>query len=130
MTTNTCCGTQNGHEVKSHCDTSVITYRPTIDVVETAEDFRIIAEMPGVTPESLDVQFEKGELTIVGHVERPAKRAGFHRYEFGRGDLRRVLSIREGIDANGIEANLKNGLLTIRLPKSADVRAKKIRVES
>ncbi|MBM4005575.1 MAG: Hsp20/alpha crystallin family protein [Planctomycetes bacterium] len=128
MTTSTCCENQ-GHKSGS-CKTSSakVTYRPVIDVVETADAYRVIAEIPGVGPENLEVQFERGELTIFGQVASAERSAEPWRKEFVRGDFRRVLAIQDEIDADGIVAELKFGVLNVLLPKAKAVRPRKIQI--
>jgi len=126
MATSTCCENQGAKNGVCKPQSAKVTYRPVIDVVETADAFRVIAEMPGVGPENLEVQFERGELTIFGQVTIPDRSAEPWKKEFVRGDFRRVLAIQEEIDADGIVAELKFGVLSVLLPKAKSVRPRKI----
>lgn len=104
-------------------------YRPVIDVVETGDAHIIHADVPGATPESIDLSFEKGVLTVTASVP-PRERDGASvlRREYGVGSYRRSFQLGDAIDSNGIGAELHNGVLTITLPKAAEQRARKIEV--
>ena len=131
MTTSTCCENQNQKSGSCKPQPATVTYRPVIDVVETPDAFRVVAEMPGVSPENLEVQFERGELTIHGKVSFSDRAAEPWKKEFVRGDFRRVLAIQEEIAADRIVAELRFGVLNVVLPKAKAVaRPRKIQINA
>lgn len=110
---------------------SARTYMPGCDVIEKENELVLMADIPGVRAEDIEVSFERGLLTIHAAVS-PTSEAGrkyLHR-EYGVGDYHRSFQIGEGIDAGRIEADFKNGVLTLRLPKSVDVLPRKIAVKA
>ena len=107
-----------------------LTYSPRIDIWETADELVLYADMPGVTAENLDIQFEKRELRIFGKVPPRHEKVQFLHSEYGVGDFVRTFSIGEAIDAEKISAELKHGVLTLHLPKTEKVKPRRIEVRS
>jgi HSP20 family molecular chaperone IbpA len=105
-----------------------LTFSPRIDIWESSEELLLYADMPGVTAESLDIQFENRELRIHGKVEPRHENVEFLYGEYGLGDFYRTFSIGETIDAERISAELNNGVLTLHLPKTEAVKPRKIAV--
>lgn len=106
-------------------------FRPRADIYETEDSVFVLAEMPGVGPEDVDITLERGRLTIRGRTPDIAHEGYRQVYaEHGEGDYERVFSISEQIERDGIKASQKNGLLTLELPKVAPAKARKIKVES
>jgi HSP20 family protein len=102
-------------------------FTPRVDVLETDNDLVLYADLPGVKPDDLDVQYEKGELTVRGRC--PATAApSFLQQEYGVGDFYRAFTITEDVDADKIAAELKHGVLTVRLPKAEAVKPRKIHI--
>lgn len=97
-----------------------VTVRPRVDVLETESEFLILADVPGLRPEEVDVRFEKGELAFTGR-----RSAGG---EFGSLAYHRTFAISEAVAADRIAADLKSGVLTIHLPKIEAVKPKRIAV--
>ena len=105
------------------------TYTPRVDLWEGDEGVVVHADMPGVTAEGLDIEFEDRELRIHGRVPAGQVNGSLLR-EYGVGDFRRTFSVGEAIDAENISAELKDGVLTIHLPKVDSVKARRIEVSS
>jgi len=106
------------------------TYSPNVDILETKDDLLLVADMPGVKSDSVDIHFENGELYLHGHVGD--RQPGDQRYllrEYGVGDFYRVFQISEQIDAEKITAEYHAGVLTVRLPKVEAVKPRKILVK-
>jgi HSP20 family protein len=105
-----------------------VTVTPRVDVLETENDFLLLADMPGVKAEDVDIRFEKGELTI--HGRRPAAHPGKESAvrEYDATNYHRAFAVAETVAADRISADLKNGVLTVRLPKVEAVKPKKITV--
>jgi len=106
-------------------------YTPDVDIVERKDDIVVMADMPGVDKNSVDVTLENNVLTIYGKVEAeiPEKHK-LYISEYGVGDYQRVFNINEEIDRDKIEATVKNGVLKIILPKSEALKTKKIEVKA
>jgi len=81
-------------------------FRPVVDIVERADELAIVAEMPGVTAEQLEIHFEDGVLRLEGHVE-PRRESGA-RYllqEYGVGGFFREFQVSDVVDACGSRPN-------------------------
>jgi HSP20 family protein len=112
-----------------------VRYTPRFDIVETAEELTLYGDLPGVQPADLEVRFENQELVIHGRVaarndagDRNNAATGHWEREYGVGDFYRTFAVSEGIDAQRIQAELKNGVLTLHLPKAEAVKPRKIQV--
>jgi HSP20 family protein len=105
------------------------TYVPAVDIVEKNDELLLLADVPGARAEDIDVCYERGELTLTARVdERQPGRDDWLHCEYGVGDFVRTFQVGEGIDANGIAAEVSNGVLTLHLPKAAAARTRKITV--
>lgn len=105
-----------------------VCFTPRVDIVETAEELTLYADLPGVRPENVDLQFENGELVLTGRVQPRHEGRGFLLAEYEVGDFYRAFTISEQIDGTKIEAEFKNGVLTVHLPKMEQLRPRKITV--
>ena len=107
-----------------------ITYSPRIDILESDDELVLYADMPGVTAENLDIQFENRELRIHGKVWPRHKDVNFLYGEYGIGDFHRTFTIGESIDSEKIHAELRDGVLILHLPKTEAVKPRRIAVKS
>jgi HSP20 family protein len=106
------------------------TYTPRVDIVETPEELLLFADLPGVKQEDLDVRFENGELTLHGKCAPRHEGRNFLAGEFEVGDFYRVFSLdNQSIDSQRISGELKQGVLTLHLPKSETVKPRRITVK-
>jgi HSP20 family protein len=106
------------------------TYSPRIDIRETDDELLLLADLPGVPPEDLEIQFENNELTIHGRVPKRHETRRFVGGEYGIGDFFRTFRVGETIDAANISAELNHGVLTLHLPKSEAVKPRRIDINS
>lgn len=108
-----------------------LAFRPAVDIFEDDGHITIHAELPGMRPDDVDIDVHEGILTLRGErrLENEEKREGYHRIERSYGSFSRSFSLPEGIDADGCEANMKEGVLTVRLPKKPLPQPKKIEVK-
>lgn len=103
---------------------------PVVDIYETNDAIILMAEMPGVDEKSIDVTLDNDVLTIRGKAISAVPEGYELVYsEYEMGDFERSFSINESIDADKIDAQYTNGVLTIRLPKTEPAKAKKIEVK-
>ncbi len=105
--------------------------QPAVNFWESGDAFLFEMEVPGVKNDQLDVSVVGDELTI--KVERPETEpdgATCHRRERPVGSLTRVIRLPGEVDAAKVEAELRNGVLTLRLPKSASAQPRKIPVKT
>lgn len=106
-------------------------YRPNVDIIEQQDQLVIYADLPGVTEEMIDVNFQDGMLTIHGKVNpRQSDGTQYLTHEYGVGDFYRTFRVSEKIDASKIAADYRDGVLVLRLPKSESHKPRKIAVQS
>lgn len=95
-------------------------FNPKTDVIESAEDFRIALEIPGMTLEEVEVTVEDGILQISGEknqIRSEADQAKIHRIERSYGKFQRNFQIPDNVDLENIQATMKDGVLMLTLPK-------------
>ncbi len=106
-------------------------YRPNVDIVETAGELTVYADMPGVTRDGIDINFENGTLSIHGKVEDRVPGEGDTLLtEYGTGNFYRTFRVNEKIDAAKITADYQNGVLALHLPKVEALKPRKITVQA
>jgi HSP20 family protein len=105
------------------------TYTPRVDVVGTDDALILYADLPGVKQEDVSLTCKGDELVL--HATCAPRHAGKKMVysEFGVGDFYRAFKIAEQVETGGIEASLKDGVLTVRMPKTEAVRPKRIAVK-
>jgi HSP20 family protein len=104
---------------------------PAVNVWEGTDELYAEAELPGLKSDELEISVVGNELTIKGHrrhVEREG--AALHRRERGMGEFSRVLQLPVEIDADKVQAVLRDGVLTLTLPKAVVAKPTKIQVTS
>jgi len=106
-------------------------FQPAVDIFETKDELVLVADMPGVPPDGVDVDLEGDELSIEGRV-RSGEYDGLKPLyvEYGVGGYYRRFTLGEMIDREGIKAQMKNGVLVLRLPKAERARARRITVDA
>lgn len=100
---------------------------PRVDIREDAEQFSIVADLPGADETSVEATVQNRVLTIEGRtkIEPPQGHEALGR-EFGAVRYRRDFTLPESVDAGRIRARAKNGVLTVVLPKREEVKARRI----
>jgi HSP20 family protein len=109
-------------------------WTPPVDLYENAGAFVLTAELPGLSRDQIDIQVEDSRITIRG--ERSGAPGGgadipceqYHRVERGHGRFSRAFVLSEPIDIEAVSADLKDGLLTVTLPKAGGRGARRIDV--
>ncbi len=104
-------------------------FRPAVDILDTPGDVVLVADLPGVDEEHLDVTLDKNVLTVRGTVE-PPKMDGYSpvRTEYGIGDFERIFTLSDDVNRDGIEATVKDGVVQLKMPKTAQSVRRKINV--
>jgi len=104
---------------------------PALNLWEDEQNIYAEAELPGLRMEDLEVYVVGNELTIKGErKDEFREKAGYHRRERGVGAFSRVLQLPAELDADRVEAVLKNGVLTITLPKAEKAKPRKVQVKA
>ena len=108
------------------------SWSPALDIVELPEEVLVRVEVPGIDPENVEISVNGDVLEIRGEREREetSEDAKWYRYERRAGSFRRALQLPVAIDAERIEAEASNGLLTIRLPKQKEELPKRITIKA
>ena len=107
------------------------TFIPRTDIYERENDYVLIAEMPGVSYDTVEIDFDNQELTITGHVkETPIEGHSLFRSEYEVGDYQRSFRFPDDIDVYKIDAKMANGILRLTLPKTEQAKPKKITVKA
>ena len=101
---------------------------PPVNIREEKDAYVLEADMPGMNKDSLEITLDGSELTLIGHrlQERAPGQALLQ--EQRQADYRRVFEIDPAINTSGITAHISQGLLTLTLPKSEQVKPRKIAV--
>lgn len=111
-------------------DSAAAEWVPVVDVLEDADAIRIVAEVPGVSPDDVKISHENNVLTIHGTKQRVAEERTerVHRYERTSGAFQRTFTLLATVDANAIKARYEHGVLTVTLPKVEKARPRQIQV--
>jgi HSP20 family protein len=104
-------------------------FTPRVDIVETESELLLFADMPGVGPEDIDLRYENAELVLRGKVQRDPVKGNLIFGEYDVGDFYRVFQVYEMIDASKIGAEVKNGVLTVHLPKQEQAKPRKVAIK-
>ena len=103
---------------------------PALNVYREENDLLVTAEIAGVHPENLEIELEKNTLKISGNRQVPVTEARAERSEIWTGEFRRQVQLNEEVDAEKISAEVKDGILLVRLPLSEKARSRKIAVKA
>jgi HSP20 family protein len=101
---------------------------PRVDILETENELLLFADLPGVAQDAVDIRFENGELAIHARRAVATPAAGFARAEVPSADYFRSFRVSDKIDASRISAELKHGVLQLKLPKQEIAKPRKIAV--
>ena len=108
---------------------SEAVYAPRVDILEDAERFTVVADMPGADEKSVEATVQKRVLRIEGwtRFDKPQGLEALGQ-EFGMGRYRRDFTLPDAVDTERIQARIKNGVLTVTIPKKEEVKARKIQI--
>lgn len=103
---------------------------PLLNVSVTPDHYVVRAELPGIKADQLDITVSGNNLTISGERTIPEenKTAKYHRRERESGKFNRALTLPGPLDSNKVDAQLKNGILTLVIPKAEEAKPKKISI--
>jgi HSP20 family protein len=107
-----------------------VSFTPRVDIYETDKELVLVADLPGVRLEDMDLRYEQGELILYGKVRPRHEGRTSLLNEYQVGDFYRAFAIHESIDSTKIAAELKNGVLTVHLPKQEAARPRQINVKA
>jgi HSP20 family protein len=104
---------------------------PAFDIKENEKEYVVIAELPGIDTKDLDVSLSDGVLTVKGEKrqEHEEKHGDYHRIERRYGSFQRSFRLPGKVKTDNIDANYKDGILKLTLPKTEESETKKIEVK-
>jgi HSP20 family protein len=105
-------------------------WMPAMDLVESGDHFVLRADLPGMSEDDVNIEFEDGTLTVSGErrSEHEEGNEGFHRVERSFGRFSRSLTLPQGIDPEAVTASFDRGVLEIRIPKPEQRKPRKIAI--
>lgn len=109
------------------------SWAPPIDVYETSDRYIISAELPGIERTDVDISVENNRITIRGHRPDHGAAGGeithYHQIERGHGPFTRSFEFAEKIDGDSVAADLRDGVLTVMLPKAPQPPPRRIDIK-
>lgn len=105
--------------------------RPAMDIIETEENYTLRVDLPGLSPEDVNVEIEDSVLTISGEVNSSEEVEGerYHYRERRYGAFERSVRLGDQLDVSNVDATFDNGVLTIVLPKLPEAQPQRIKVQ-
>ena len=105
---------------------------PPVDILEEKDAIYMKAELPGVKPDEVQLHVENNILTISGErkFDKEEKKEGYHRIERSYGTFTRSFALPNNVQGDQVTANMADGVLTVKVPKKAEVQPKRIAVTS
>jgi HSP20 family protein len=109
---------------------SLAAWAPAVDIYETENELVIKADLPDIDEKDIDVRVENNMLTIRGErkFEESVKEDNYLRVERAYGSFSRSFSLPNTVNTEAIQANYKNGVLKVELPKRAESKPKQVKV--
>ena len=103
-----------------------LDWAPSVDISETEAEYLIRAELPAVKKDDVHVTFEDGMITIKGErkQQKEDKNEKYHRVESFYGTFERTFSLPDNVDSDAIRCESKDGILTVHIPKTQNVKQK------
>ena len=116
---------------RRYAEESTLPWQPPVDIEETREDYVVKAELPGLRQEDIKILVEDNRLVIRGEKHREAEVAGtnYHRVERVYGQFERSFTLTHAVRADRIEAVYRDGILTVRIPKAEEAKAREIQIK-
>lgn len=109
-----------------------VAFVPAFEIKETTDAYVFKADVPGIKQEDLEVHLTGNRLTISGkrEAEKKEQKETFYAYERSYGSFTRAFTLPEGVDEGRIVADLRDGVLTLSVPKKPEMQPKKITVST
>ena len=111
-------------------DNSKAAWMPALELADAGDNFVLKAQLPGIDPKDVDIQVTREAISISGErrYENTDEKPGYVRSEFRYGKFHRVLSLPAPIQNDSVQAEYKDGILTLTLPKVAEARNKVVKI--
>ena len=110
---------------------SGLDWNPRVDIAESDDRFVVKAEIPGVEMGDIDISLVDGNLVIQGEKKHENEEEGknFYRVERSYGSFKRVFALPSRVDVENVSASYEDGVLSVTIPKTGEVRSRKIEIE-
>jgi len=107
------------------------SWSPRADVFEDDKIYQISLDLPGIPKGDVEIHFEEDVLTISGERKHKNEDEGrkYFRVEKRYGEFKRTFSFRKAVDSKKIKAEFKDGVLSVQVPKSAETKARQIKIQ-
>ena len=105
-------------------------WMPPVDIQETADAYKLEAELPGLTKDDINITLENNVLRLSGErkFEKDAKKENYHRVERTYGTFTRAFALPQQVNPEGVRAAFENGILTLTVPKAEQAKPRKISI--
>jgi HSP20 family protein len=103
-------------------------WMPAVDVCETSDAFVLTAELPGLSRDQIHIELHDGRLTLQGRRDARVRCEQYHQVERGHGEFSRTFALPPTVDREAISADLRDGVLTITVPKSPEHAPRRVSV--
>ncbi|MGE0760203.1 MAG: Hsp20/alpha crystallin family protein [Pirellulaceae bacterium] len=106
-------------------------FTPSMNVAESDKGYEVSVDLPGMKPDDFNIEFKEGQLWITGERKHESEEKGktFHRVERCYGQFRRVIALGADVDVEKVDAEYKDGVLHVHVPKAETVLPKRIQVK-
>ena len=111
---------------------SMQSFSPKVDVSETEKEIKVRAEVPGINPDDVSIEVTEDTLSIAGTIEKSneEKDENYYRMERSSGRFSREFMLPSKIDADNVNAEAKNGVITITLTKQPSEQKRKVEIKA
>ena len=105
-------------------------WTPAVDIFDAADAIVLKAELPGLSPDDIDIEIDESVLTLKGErrFEETVEEGRYYRVERAYGAFQRSVTLPQSVKADEITATFEHGVLTVRVPKADEVKPRKIAV--
>ena len=132
-TTNTCCTPTRPASTaiqRPATEAPTRSFVPAVDMTEGPDAYILTADIPGARAEDVNIQLERGVLTLNAAVpRRGSEKPNFVLNEYGVGNYTRTFRVGDGIEVDEIDAHIADGVLTLRLPKAEALKPRRVEVK-
>jgi HSP20 family protein len=111
-------------------DNGASAWTPPVDILETDDAWVVEAEVPGVDPDDVNVEVRDSEVSISGEIKERERKGILRRRTRRVGEFDFHVTLPGQVDPENVDANAHNGVLTVRIPKPEQARARRIEVQS
>ena len=122
---------EHGHLNDDDASAATANWAPSVDISESEKAFTLLADIPGVDPNNIEISMEKGVLTIKGErqSEKREESKNYRRVERQSGQFYRRFTLPDSADADKIEAKSEHGVLIVTIPKQEVAVSRRIEVK-